>query len=111
MPKAIDLTEINKLENMLKEAGIPYEREDFDMVPREEAEKLGLPYYFEHHEIYYPSMAKHLSDAIVGYGSYGMENGLLEQMGLLPDGGGGEGYLTADQVFARWKEHFERSKK
>ena len=34
-------------EQMLKEAGIPYEREDVERVPREEVIALGLSHYFD----------------------------------------------------------------
>jgi len=113
MPRELDLTEFNKLEQLLKDAGIPYEREDREDVPRKEVEAMGLRCYFDHHEIYYPSKAEHLSDAVISYGSYGSASGLLEQMGLLPPvtQDSVQGELFAEEVFERWKAHWERSKK
>ena len=109
MPRELDLSEFNKLEQLLKDAGIPYEREDREDVPRKEVEAMGLRCYFDHHEIYYPSKAEHLSDAVISYGSYGSASGLLEQMGLLPPvtQDSVQGELFAVEVFERWKEHWE----
>ena len=50
-----------------------------------------------------------VSDVVIFYGSYGFENGLLEQMGLLPPCGDSvQGYLTAEEVFERWKANYEK---
>ena len=104
-----DLTEFNKLEQMLKDAGIPYEREDEEVVPRDEAIRLGLLHFFDRHEIFYPDRERHISDVVISYGTYGYSRGLLEQMGLLPPCGDSvQGYLTAEIVFERWKAHYEK---
>ena len=107
--KETDLTEFNKLEQMLKEAGIPYEREDVERVPRDEVIRLGLHHYFDWHQLRYMRNGRKVSDVVIFYGSYGFENGLLEQMGLLPPCGDSvQGHLTAEEVFERWKAHYEK---
>lgn len=107
--KETDLTELNKLEQMLKEAGIPYEREDVERVPREEVIALGLSHYFDWHQLRYMRDGKKISDVVIGYGTYGHNAGLLEQMGLIPPCGDSvQGYLTAEEVFERWKAHYEK---
>ena len=108
--KETDLTELNKLEQLLREAGIPFQRTDSEKIPKEEVERLDYPHYFDFHKITYPSETRPLSDVICYYGSYGWEDGLLEQMGLLPPCVDSvQGHLTAEEVFSRWKEHYERS--
>lgn len=109
----IDLTEFNKLEQLLKEAGIPYERVDERSAPdviENDIKQYG--HSFAHYEIFYPSVKNHISDAVIFYGSYGIEDGLLEQMGLLPPNATDsvQGWLTAEEIFNRWKEHFEKGK-
>lgn len=48
-----------------------------------------------------------VSDAVCHDGSYGREKGLLEIMGLVEDEEDDvEGYLTAEEVFMRWNEHW-----
>lgn len=108
-PMNLDLTELERLACLLEKAGIPFEREDCRTAPDEWAEEAGTPYYFEHHEIYYPSAAEHISDAVISFGSYGHEDGLLEQMGLVPGSNDVDGWLKAQTVFDRWKEHFENA--
>jgi hypothetical protein len=109
----LDLTELDRLEALLQKAGIPYERTD----ELSEGRRIGdaplgniLPY--EHHQIWYPSAAERLSDAIISTGSYGHEEGLLEQMDLLGDGSLDrvEGWMTADTVFSRWAAHEKEAK-
>lgn len=100
--KKFDLTEFEKLIKMLSAAKIPFETER-----KKEAEGIsisGFPY--EHYEIYYPSKAAHWSDAIISFGSYGREKGLLEQYGLVPPEAGDsvEGWLTAEEIFKRWEK-------
>lgn len=107
MPKHLDLTEFEKLARYLTDAGIPFEREDIRTAPDELAVEMRAIYYFEHHEIFYPSAAVHTADAVISFGSYGHEDGLLEQMGLLPPCGDSvQGWLNAETVFERWREHW-----
>ena len=57
----------------------------------------------------YPSFENRVSDAICNNMSYGHKSGLLEIMGLVNEeevGDEVEGYLTAEQVFMRWNEHW-----
>lgn len=104
--KEFDLTEFNKLKKLLKEAGIPYTEEHTVDV------HLDIPsidgYLWERYEIYYPSREEHISDVIISYASYGREDGLLEQMNLIPDGDSVEGYLDAETVFKRWSEDWQK---
>ena len=56
-----------------------------------------------------------ISDVVCHYGSYGHEEGLLEQMGLTeyygPEYiGDVKGWLTAEEVFECWIEHYENRK-
>ena len=60
-------------------------------------------------QLFYPT--KHFCDCdVICYGfSYGYEEGLLEIMGLVDEEAVGdtvEGWLTADEVFTRIKDHF-----
>lgn len=83
--KETDLTQMNRLEQMLKEAGIPYKRVDSEGFPREEVQRLGFDHPFDFHQIIYTNQDRYVSDAVCQYGTYGWKDGLLEQMGLLPD--------------------------
>lgn len=47
---------------------------------------------------------EYLWDAICHYGSYGYEQGLLEIAGNLVEGGGVEGWLTAEDVIRKIEE-------
>ena len=94
-----DLTELNKLEKYLKENAIPYERFDQEAKPG---------WNSDWHQIIVPSKEVHDWDAICHYGSYGVEEGLLEIYGLIVDetiDGGVEGWLTADDVIERIERH------
>lgn len=88
------MTEMSKLFLLLADADIPFEtREIFDTM-----------------QICYPSFDDLICDAICHQYSYGYEQGLLEIMGLVDPGIGDtvEGYLTADEVFARIKADYEK---
>ncbi len=82
--------EMDKLIPMLCKADIP-----FDL-----AIHMGRP------QIIYPSIEKHVCDAVLHWGSYGRENGLLEIMGLCDAEDDVEGWLTADEVFDRILDHY-----
>lgn len=93
------MSEMEKLEKMLKDAGIPYEVA---------CTSFGEP------QIIYPNSKDKVCDAICQHGSYGYEDGLLEIMGLVDEeeiGDVVEGWLTADEVFKRIKKHWEEHKK
>ena len=87
--KEIDLTEFNKLEQMLKKAGILYERVD-DV-------QGTADFVFEFHQLRHPEEYgdKWLWDVICNTGSYGSEEGLLELWGK--DIMDPEGYLNAEE--------------
>ena len=99
MDKQIDLTEYNKLKRMLDEAGIPYE-------------EYVRPYFKEmkHYQLIYPCDGpSRKSDVVIGFGTYGWEQGLLEQMGLLEEPAvynDVQGWLRSEDVFKRWSEDF-----
>lgn len=97
-----NLTELNRLEDYLKQNGIQYERFDVDKT----YDANGLIYRLERHQICVPVEDDDLRewDAICQYGSYGYEEGLLEIMGSIvseSDGDSVVGYLTADDVIKR----------
>ena len=94
-----NFTEIYKLKDMLEKAGIPF-------VFR----KL-----YEGYQIVYPSddRGKRICDAVIHFGSYGHEEGLLEIMGLVNEeeiGDSVEGYLTAEEVFGRIEKHYQENR-
>lgn len=93
------IAEIEKLANMLKCAGIPFERDD---DPR------NMPPYYKMRRIKYPSIVNEVCSVIEGLGSHGNKANLLEICGLLKPGEGNDvvGWLTAEDVFARIKEHY-----
>ena len=105
--KPIDLTEFNKLEEMLKNAGIEYERED---------NVNGTPdFKWEFHQLRCPEMTmpgeKWLWDVICNTGSYGYQSGLLELWGR--NISEPEGWLRAEECFEKIKEilkDYERSR-
>lgn len=88
----VDLTELNKLETMLQQEGVRYQRTDDEgeMIP-------GIEYRLgEFHQIKVPSEGW---DVICHHGSYGVEQGLLEAMGHRITGNNNVvGYLTAQDV-------------
>ena len=92
----IDLSEFDKLERMLRDAGIKYERED---------EEDGTPdYKWEFHRLRHPEPygEKWLWDVVCNSASYGHEKGLLEIWGK--DIAEPEGWLTAEECFDKIKK-------
>lgn len=92
----IDFAEMDKLEQLLVEADIPYEKSRM----------------FGGKQLQYPCKGSdRVCSVILHRGSYGRSEGLLEIMGLLTDEelecDDVVGYLTADDVFGRIKRHFE----
>lgn len=99
-----DLTQLNRVEQYLKDKGIPYERFDNDDIFN--AKMPCLLETMERHQICVPDYsAEHMEwDVICQRGSYGAEEGLLEIYGSIVDPNAGdsvEGWLTADDVIAR----------
>ena len=92
-------TEILKLDKMLSEANIPHSLERF----------------MDGWQVCYPKSENRIADAIEHCGSYGNTANLLELMGLLTseelEHDAVVGGLTADEVFKRFKEHYENTVK
>lgn len=89
---AIDFTEINKLSAMLTQAGIPHTFEDcFD------GKQIRM----------YADLTKkiELDDAIIHFGSHGVQRGLLESYNL----GGCDGWETADEIFSGWVDMYRKA--
>lgn len=102
----MNYTEIFRLKEMLEEAHIPFVFAD---------ERFGNDnYIFYHYHIYYPSTfleGNCVCSVVQGSGTYGNNANLLEIMGLLKPDESGEsvkGWLTAEDVFERIKEHYEK---
>lgn len=91
------MTEMSKLFLLLADADIPFETHEI----------------FGTMQICYPTIKNRICDAICHEFSYGHEEGLLEIMGLVDpeicdDVDDVEGYLTAEEVFARIKADYEK---
>lgn len=100
--------EILKLKQMLEDAKIPFEFTD--------------DFFHGNHKPSYQIVIKNrenpkynLCDAIYHFGSYGYNQNLLEIMGALTkeeeEDGSVLGYLTADEVFKRFKYCYEHNTK
>lgn len=96
------MSELDKLENYLKDHNIPYERIDkVGEYKRHQAEE-GLDN--RHQILVKDEDGVVIWDAICHYGSYGYEEGLLEIMGTLvipEDRDSVAGWLTAEDVIKR----------
>lgn len=90
------MSEIDKLEEYLKEVGANYTRQDQD----EKRDEDGLIMQTEAHQIIvFDEKDKRQWDAICCFGSYGYERGLLEVMGKIVEKSGDVvGWLTAEQI-------------
>ena len=86
-----DLTEFNKLEELLRKNEIPFERED----------EIG---FMDFHQLRSIEMIgeKYVWDVICHFGSYGHEKGLLEIWGENMDEP--EGFLSAEECLEKIKE-------
>lgn len=87
------MSELDKLEQYLKDKGIRYERID------ENTDIWG-----RHQIVVYDSKGNILWDAICNRGSYGFEEGLLEIYGKIVTAEDGDyvvGWLTAEDVIKR----------
>lgn len=96
-----DLKEFEKLMTLLKENSIPYEE---IITPPSE----GLSREYFHCQILYPNKKYRISDVVIFRGSYGVEEGKLELMGLNDEPDGVKGYMTAQEVFDIWKADWEK---
>lgn len=107
--KMVEYKEIFKLKEMLEKANIPFEFIDHSIKETD----------FKDYQICYP-VSFRSSDgrcvcSVIGHlGSYGSEEDLLEIMGLLTPEEEQEdtvkGWLTAENVFERIKNHYEEIK-
>lgn len=100
-----DLTQLNRVEQYLKDKGIPYERFDSEDILLSPTTPYALK-EMERHQICVPGYSAQSRewDVICQRGSYGAEEGLLEIYGSIVDpyaGNSVEGWLTADDVIAR----------
>lgn len=87
-----DLTEFEKLIDLLIEAGIPYTKENmFD--------GMAIRIYADE------AKTDEIDDAIIHCGSHGSSNGLLETYIL----NGCNGWETAEQIFEGWLGMYEKA--
>ena len=107
------ITEIHKLHQMLQTAGIAHEYLDrgIQFDPRGELEVLGYDYDWGWQIVVCYKDGDRMISVIEGWGTYGVEDDLLEIMGLLtPEEGECDsvcGWLTADDVFSRIRKAVE----
>ena len=98
--------EFRQLEYLLTKAYIPYE----EIITRPNIYQ-GEPIEFYHLQICYPNQKYKISDVVIFRGSYGVEEGTLEMMGLVDEEKYGDtvrGHMTAQEVFDIWKADWER---
>lgn len=95
--KMVNLTELDKLEEYLKENDISYERID----------RIG-EFWNDWHQLVVRGPKDYRWDVICHHGSYGYKEGLLETMGDIVNekevGDRVEGWLTAEDVINRIEE-------
>ena len=96
--------EILKLKEKLENANIPFEYND-DLFNGYKSPSYQIVILTRHNE--------RLCDAVYHFGSYGHEQGLIEIMGALTyeeyENDSVLGYLTADEVFERFKYCYEHN--
>lgn len=95
------MTEIDKLEEYLKEVGAKYERTDTE----EKRDEIGRIEALDCHQIIvFDDKGKRLWDAVCHRGSYGWEQGLLEVMGKSAEKTGDVvGWQTAEKIIEALK--------
>lgn len=115
----MEYKEIFRLKKMLEEANIPFEFTDDlfhvkDKVSRGELDYIRFNSFYPAYQIkIYKNGIKEekICDVIQHYGSYGNEQDLLEIMGGLTEeeqeNDSVLGYLTAEEVFKRFKQCYE----
>lgn len=99
-----ELKEFRRLEYLLTNADIPFE----EIITKPVG---NLPTEYYHLQICYPNQKYKISDVVIFRGSYGVDEGTLEMMGLVNQeevGDTVQGHMTADEVFAIWKSDWER---
>ena len=104
------MNELDKLEKMLSERDIEYERIDqeemyYEFTDYGTGERIKIPSQMDRHEIFVPNRENCEWDAICQKGSYGYAKGLLEIYGSIvneeEDGDSVVGWLTAEEVMHR----------
>lgn len=85
----IDFTEIEKLHDMLRKAGIPH-------TYAEMYDGRQIRVYADE------ELTNEIDDAVIHSGSHGVQNGLLETYSL----SGCDGWETAEQVFEGWQKMY-----
>jgi len=94
--KRLNTAEFYKLRTLLERYNIPFE--EGEMLRGTFAHGL---------QIIYPSVEDRKSDVVISRFSYGGDEGLLEQMGLIEeDSEVVKGWLTAEDVFKCWAEDY-----
>jgi anaerobic ribonucleoside-triphosphate reductase len=86
-------TEITKLHELLEESKIPHSYKPM----------------YDGWQVCYPEEKNRIADAIEHSGSYASNVNRLEIMGLTTDGDDVEGNLTAEEVYSRFKKHYNDS--
>lgn len=106
-----DMTELDKLEQYLKEHGFEYFRQDWvNPIHRSIcarnlwAHMTTMGDLLDRHQIIVMEDGKRVWDVVCHYGSYGVVEGLLEGMGEIFDDDV-EGWLTTEEVIARIEKH------
>lgn len=100
------MSELDMLEEYLKDKGIEYERIDVH-YETEIPHSGGIMAIIDRHQICVPDEESAEWDAVCQRGSYGFEEGLLEIYGNIvrPDADDTvEGWLTSDDVITRIEE-------
>lgn len=90
------MSEMMKLVELLKNSAVPHE--------------ITKDSHYNCVQVWYPNRRNVISDAICNDVSYGYDEGLLEIMGLTKNEDEVEGWLSADEVFNRWRAHYENTK-
>jgi len=104
------LAELDKLEELLKADGIPYERLDEDLTGRLSADAMKMlqekGFYCKdfRHTVKIPNTKDKKLSVICQYGSYGYEQGLLEAW---TGSGEPDGYMTAEDTMKWIKERWK----
>lgn len=118
----MEYKEISRLKKMLEEANIPFEFTDDLYHVKDKVSRGGLDYimfnsFYPAYQIkIYKNGAKEerICDVIQHYGSYGNQQDLLEIMGGLTEeeqeNDSVLGYLTAEEVFKRFKQCYENGR-
>ena len=112
MRKSVDLTEYIKLKYLLTFFEVPFEEKVTEEAKdvKEYYDKVDPKgYKMDRFQLFYPNARERKSDVVINGYSYGHEDGLLEQMGLIKsefDDHDVEGHLDAMTVFKRWAEDY-----